>query len=324
MRSTGPFQSRRDSREASRAPESGARTPAAGGPGGEDLRGKDLSGADFSGARLFRADLRGACLRGACLEDAELTGADLTGADLEGVRAARAGLGAACLEDAKCFEADLRGATLSRAKLAGSDLRCARLDDARLREADLARADLTGACLKGADLTTSFMKNATLNGADLRNSELAGIRDFSSASWIGVDTRDVNFAGAYLLRRFIIDENYLEEFRTQSRFAAAVYWIWKLSSDCGRSMTRWFFLILSTVLIYAVAFAIVGADWGDHETVLSPLYFSIVTITTLGYGDVLPASLAGQVLVICEVLTGYLMLGGLLAIFTNKMARRGD
>ena len=65
-------------------------------------------------------------------------------------------------------------------------------------------------------------------------------------------------------------------------------------------------------------------DDGAAETALSPYYFSVVTLTTLGYGDVLPNSLAAQILVIIQVIIGYVMLGGVLSIFANKMSRRAD
>ena len=51
-------------------------------------------------------------------------------------------------------------------------------------------------------------------------------------------------------------------------------------------------------------------------------YYSVVTLTTLGYGDVLPASQTAQVLVIAQVIIGYVMLGGLLSIFATRMGRR--
>jgi voltage-gated potassium channel Kch len=50
----------------------------------------------------------------------------------------------------------------------------------------------------------------------------------------------------------------------------------------------------------------------------------LVTLTTLGYGDVVPTSLAAQMLAVLEALLGYVGLGGLLSILANKMARRAD
>jgi voltage-gated potassium channel Kch len=103
-----------------------------------------------------------------------------------------------------------------------------------------------------------------------------------------------------------------------------LYRIWWITSDCGRSFTRWALWTVLVAALFAGLYALVGVDYGDHETFLSPLYFSVVTLTTLGFGDVLPASTAGQMLVMIEVVIGYVALGGLLSIFANKMARRAE
>jgi len=132
----------------------------------------------------------------------------------------------------------------------------------------------------------------------------------------------VDFFGAWLLRRHILDENFLAEFRAQSRLHEILYRLWWVTSDCGRSLLRWSTLMTVIAVFYAVLYTFVGIDFGSHKTWLSPLYFSVVTFTTLGYGDVLPASTVGQAVVISQVLLGYLGLGGLLSIFANKMARR--
>lgn len=52
------------------------------------------------------------------------------------------------------------------------------------------------------------------------------------------------------------------------------------------------------------------------------LYYSIVTFSTLGFGDISPISLESKHWVMIEVTTGYIMLGGLISIFANKLARR--
>ncbi len=141
---------------------------------------------------------------------------------------------------------------------------------------------------------------------------------------MGVDIRDVDFTGAYMARRAIMDENYLHEFRTMSRRNALIYRIWSLTSDCGRSLGRWGLLIVAQIVLFAVAYSFVDLDYGDHGSTIAPLYFSVVTMTTLGFGDVLPGSTAATVLVMIEVLTGYVMLGGLLSIFATRMGRRAE
>jgi len=301
---------------------------------GEDLSGMDLSGVDFSGsdltgikltgAKLFKAKFKDAILINADLSNCELTAADLTNANLENVNATQVGLGMATLKDVRMFRTNLEGATLTKADLNGADIRCVCLRGARIREADMSGADFTGSDLREADLALCKVAGANFKEVDMRGAHLRGIEGFEKAEWIGVDIRDINFAGAYALRRSVIDQNYLKEFRERSRFATMLYWLWWITSDCGRSLTRWCFWITLQLLLFAGLFKFVGLDYGDYPTPLSPLYYSVVTLTTLGYGDIVPSSSAGQLIAMIEVITGYVMLGGLLSIFSNKMARRGD
>jgi len=301
---------------------------------GADLTGLQLSGADFTDADLSRADLAGATLfkakcvhaslTGANLEGTELSGADLSRANLEDANVRNAGLGMAVLRDTRLFSAKLQEATLTQADLTGADLRCAELKGARIREADLTRANFTAADLREADLSLSSLDQAVFNNADLRDSRLRAVSGFETAEWLGADIRDINFAGAYRLRRHLVDENYLWEFRTSSKASAYTYTLWKVTSDCGRSGLRWGLWILLLILIFAGLYSTVGVDYGANPGWLSSLYFSVVTMTTLGYGDIVPVSSSARLLAMTQVALGYVFLGGLLSIFANKMARRGE
>lgn len=296
---------------------------------GLDFTGVDLSGCDLSGARLERAvflkaKLTGATLYEARLMAAELSGADLAGANLENAHLDRAGLGHAVLEGASLIRARLRGATLTEANLKAADLRGADLQQARLRGAQLERAHLAQADLREVDLEGAGLGFADFSGCDLRGSSLKRVRQYTRARWIGVDTRDIDFTGAHLCRRHILDENFLDEFRRQGRWSEVLYRVWWLSSDCGRSLVRWSALTVALALFFAGLYGMVSVDYGGYPTWLSPLYYSVVTLTTLGYGDVLPASVPAQCVAMAEVVTGYVMLGGLLSIFSNKMARRAE
>ncbi|MCP3918793.1 MAG: hypothetical protein GY711_24870 [bacterium] len=301
---------------------------------GEDLSGLDLSqgsfeGADLSrsnlaGANLFGARLAGAVLFEANLSGAELSGADLSSANLEGADCTRAGLGMANLTGASLVRTDFTGATLTEAVLADAHARLATFDGCRARESDWTDADLSKASLRGAELDGSCVEHASFDCADLRTASLQGLRGYKMGSWIGVDIRDIDFTGAYLCRRFIHDQNFIEEFRSQGRWSELLFKLWRATSDCGRSISRWAFCTFVLMLVFACAYMFVAIDFGDYETPLSPFYFSVVTLTTLGYGDVLPASPAAQVVAVLQVVTGYVMLGGLLSILSNKMARCAD
>jgi len=291
---------------------------------GCDLRGADLSRSDLRGARLVAADLRGAVLQEAQLDGADLTKARLDDARLASVHAVNAGFGYADLSGAVLFGAHLTGSTFTAADLSGADLRTARAESCGFRDADLRRIDVTSACLREADLTGCRVDHACFDEVDLRRASMTRVSGYATASWIGADVRDVDFCGAWLLRRHVLDENYLHEFRSQSTLNEWVYRAWWVTSDCGRSAFRWAALTVTIAAVFAGLYGLVAIDYGANETWLSPLYYSVVTLTTLGYGDVLPASAWAQTAAMVQVIIGYVMLGGLLSIFSNKMARRAD
>lgn len=296
---------------------------------GASLRGADLVGADLTDADLREADLCGATLVGACLHGADLRGArllhaDLTDADLSTVNATDVALGGATLDGAAMFGADLSNASLSQATLRNADLRTTRFGGARFVGADLTGADLSRADLSCADMTDATLGGASLHDADLRETTVRGIHGAEAADWVGASFSSADFTGAYLARREAIDQNYLHEFRNRGRLHELLYRLWWVTSDCGRSFLRWGAWTGVFALVFSGIYPFVEIDYGGHETAISSVYFSVVTLTTLGYGDVLPASQTAQLVVMLEVVLGYVMLGGLLSIFATKMGRRGE
>lgn len=56
-------------------------------------------------------------------------------------------------------------------------------------------------------------------------------------------------------------------------------------------------------------------------TFIDAIYFTCVTITTLGYGDITPTSITTKVIVIFESLIGFLFLSLFVSAFVNKILR---
>ncbi|MCK5541891.1 MAG: pentapeptide repeat-containing protein [Desulfobacterales bacterium] len=300
----------------------------------EDLSDLDLSGYDFSYANLNQSNFLGttfsyskfhkASLEQVIFDECEFIGSDLSHASLNECSAQRCGFGGADLSHASMINADLSNATFSRSILAQADLRASNLEKARLSEADLSGAIFTRSKLSKSDFKKSNVKGASFELADMQGCRLLGIKNFKKAKWIGADIRGLDLRGAYLVRRYIADENYLFEFQASSRFHRAIYLLWWASSDCGRSLLRWFVWLTCITLIFAAIYSQLEIDYGAHRTLFSPVYFSVVTVTTLGYGDAVPASLTAQIFVTFQAITGYMGLGGLLSILGNKMARRAE
>ncbi|MEM9564991.1 MAG: pentapeptide repeat-containing protein [Actinomycetota bacterium] len=299
---------------------------------GVDLSGLDLSGADLSyaelvgcnlrGARLVRADLTGAQLQDLDLSGAELLGVDLTGADLANANLANAALLEATAAEAVFFGARCDGASFNGADLSRTEFRAAELIGASLVDTVLVDADFSDSQMSGADLAGADVAGASFRDADLHGSRLRHVLHYRDSDWIAADITDADFTGAWNVRRHIQDINYIHEFRTQSRKHEFLYQLWWATSDCGRSLLRWTLWSMLIAFSYAALYNLVDIEWGRHDGPLSPVYFSIVTFTTLGFGDVTPTSAFGEILVMSEVILGYLSLGGMMSILSDKMARR--
>ena len=87
-------------------------------------------------------------------------------------------------------------------------------------------------------------------------------------------------------------------------------------------------------LTWAIAFGVVETNWpgsihfaGDHAEVRFSelLYFSYVSLLTIGYGDITPVSAAARTLVVLEGLLGMAFTTVLLAVLVAKgIGRRDD
>ena len=153
-----------------------------------------------------------------------------------------------------------------------------------------------------------------------------------------LDSEDINGVLNPFFKRYIADQQFIRAFKEKHPFWGIV---WRWSSDYGRSLGLWAFwsllIALSFSLVYMPAPAsfpvwlqetmpqfhqVTGTEENGDLTFWKSFYFSIVTFTTLGFGDVVADNTSARILVTLEVIFGYIMLGGLISIFANKLASR--
>lgn len=297
-------------------------------------------------------DLKGADLRHHNLENVNLAHVELDNADLSFANCRRANLAFACLQDAILSFANFDGANFSAANLEGTYLEDANLNNTIMTGANFKNAKLTNSNLNNAYLVDANFEGTNLTAVNFKNANLSSVTFDQKILWrliketgfgltklwqrrydLMLDTtlrcKGVNATTCYGSQRFKLflqDQDFLEEY-LEPTWGKIIFIIWWLFADCGRSLGRW----AGWSLILAMLFALIYWLLGPHafETrhlnfnLLTLFYYSVVTFTTLGFGDIIPKTTTAAMWVTVEVIIGYIMLGGLITIFASKLSRRG-
>ena len=294
------------------------------------LSRKNLAEIDFSRSDFYRASLVSANLKKSVLTEAELTEARMAKAalykaDLRGAILQETDLEGADLSSTDCREADFRGANLRGCDFTGADL----------RGCDFSHGDLSGANLSRADITGAKFHFAQLSDANVTHIRYGSFKDMVG-SYYGVRGIDTTYGNALFVRD-AKDQDYIDTLKQAildkppgflRNCDMALFWAWGLI-DNGRSLLKVAFYAAIIAMFYGFIYLLdMHYGWqimdysNSAQTWFTPFYYSVVTYTTLGFGDVTADSLFGEIFVISEVIVGYFTLGLLLAILANTIARR--
>jgi len=304
------------------------------------LAGEDLSELDLSGVNLSEADLTEADLFDTDLSEANLKMAKLAGADLSGANLSEAELYKADLTESFLTGVDFSGAYLAEAEFKNADLRGTNLQRVDFTGADLYAANLSNADLTGANLSDANINLANFSHANLALANLIGVRygNFNSTRghFLGIRGLDSCYGNAIFVRD-AKDRDYLDTMEhnieqepspKKRRLKELSFSAW-MRIDYGRSMTKPFIYAIILSFLFGVIYLFdMTLEWGlmdysgSAQSLITPFYYSIVTYTTLGFGDITPQHWLGEIIVVIEVILGYTTLGLLLSILANRVARQ--
>jgi len=295
-----------------------------------NLTERNLSGLNLTGTDLFEARLSSANLKHAKMDRAELSGADLSHAGLYKATLTGATLTAANLQNADLTDTDLSGADLRGTNFVGADL-----TGADLRDANLTDADLRNTCLKNANISRASLCTARVEGANVTSVVYGNLKDMSGC-YLGIRGIDSVYGNALFVRD-ARDQDYIDTLEASiskmprgftKSVELVLFKAWGLF-DHGRSLLKVGVYALFLATLYGLIYSFdMWLGWGmmdysnSAQSWFTPFYVSLVTYTTLGYGDVTAENVYGEILVISEVVLGYFTLGLLLSIIANTIARR--
>ncbi len=84
-----------------------------------------------------------------------------------------------------------------------------------------------------------------------------------------------------------------------------------------------FFVLVTVSIIGALMYLIEGEAHGFHS-IPEGVYWAIVTITTVGYGDIYPQTVLGRILAAMLMITGYSVIAVPTGIVTSEMATMSE
>ena len=286
----------------------------------------DKTSSDVSGYLEARAKT-GRPMDGFCLRGANLENINLVNRDGEPYQLINSDLSRANLHKAHLYKADLSGSRLLKANLSHANLHCCNLSGC-----NLLGVNLKNALLEHVDWGTELYQETKARaypeqGAGLyqeaeevarnirRHCELQGI--------LGV-------SGHFFYREMVFRRFQLPKFSGKRFFS----WVIDRVSGYGESPRRVVFfsgfLVFCCSLIYfytgiqdsgRLIQYIPEADLGQNvRNWLDCIYFSVVTFTTLGYGDLTPLGWS-RIVAALEAFTGSFSLALFVVLFVKKMTR---
>ena len=107
----------------------------------------------------------------------------------------------------------------------------------------------------------------------------------------------------------------------------AEYEFLEITCRYGTSITRWALTVLAFMLFAALSYMIIDTFFVAASQRMIPeganlfdyFYFSIIILTTVGLGDIVPMSIEGKMMVAGEAFFGFIMLGVFMGMMQKKL-----
>lgn len=319
-----------------------------------NLAKSDIAESDFTNADLTDAKFTDVTE----LPDVTLTRAVLPEAVLADVKFSGSELKEAVLEGATLVRADLKECDLTEADLTDADLRQAKLQNANLENARMVRSDLLGSNLAGAGLYQAYLVDAQINSDTQFNAKCtyespeewpereptklveAAIWQYQQITKLYRDQALTVEASKYHQKKEQAKQRYYKD-DNPLKWGIQVLNGWL--SDYGESPYRVIKISIGTILVLSIIYPISGfqnngdpvsyaevidaaASTGTVGTISelarvvgTSVYFSTVTFTTLGYGDVIPLTTGTQALAMIEAFVGALLMAYLVFVLGKQV-----
>jgi voltage-gated potassium channel len=97
--------------------------------------------------------------------------------------------------------------------------------------------------------------------------------------------------------------------------------LWQAMRASRRKITVFLFTVVTIVVVVGTAMYVIEGDQHGFTSIPLGIYWAVVTLTTVGYGDLAPATVAGRCLAVVVMLLGYAIIAVPTGIVTMELSR---
>lgn len=273
-------------------------------------------------------------------DDTPMTGFQLRKTNLEGINLVHGGhkhgyqlndadLYRANMKEAHMFACNLKGSSLMKADLRYANLHCAKFEGCNLLGVRLEGARLEGATWGHEIIQEKMARDATspAERVDYWQQSEEIYRNLRKAS----EQAGLFETSGHFFEREMVMRRYQMPLLSTKRFYSKVV---DMFCGYGERPIRVVMFSLIAIITFGVLYSVIGIHDGGvvmklqakHSfsenlmQLLTCLYFSVVTFTTLGYGDLIPFGLS-RLLAAIEAFIGSFTLALFVVVFVKKMTR---
>lgn len=305
-----------------------------------------LIGVDFSGCDFYGCNFDEQNLKYTNFEKCPIYKSSFNKAKLENSIFNKASLIGSQFNEATMTSMQCKNTNIVKCEFKKTIMNRSNFAKSKFNSTELKRADLNLSNLTQAKFIDSNLSEAKLERVSIQETLFYNIDVNKETSFLFSNLKKAEWVNNRSLIREFEEKQYIHDlyiYYRDNNTMLRLLDIWKYTSNYGKDIKRWIFCSIGVILFFSSFFFldhIISCFCGTsplysflcceiiprfdikYQTLLSPLYFSAVTFTTLGFGDIVPINAAGQLLVMLEVIIGYVMLGGLVSIFANIFSRR--
>ena len=293
------------------------------------LDGANLCYAHFEGAICHGAFFQGARCWCAYFDRADCSNAYFYGAELHNTHFEDAILNLAQFNEAILSNAHIEGAVCIGVHFDGADCIDAHFDGAICLDTYFDGAKCQKAHFDGAECERASFGTIETIINNRRVPEPCNLSDvtFKGAKFIGVDTSCVDWSKNPAMKRYIEQQQFVHSLKEKFdnwKIFKYIPWAFIYVLDYMSDFIRWAFGIIIIISAFSLLFVLSyeGFKYSTTPEWTSWLYFSVITFSTLGFGDVTPTIPVTHLWVMLEVFSGYFMLGGLITFLANWLGRK--